>query len=402
MKKKLITVSAVFLTFLVLLILSRSAPNEAGPGWLIQTVDPDPFTGGISLALDSVGNPHVSYIGYNENDFKHYLKYASFVDSSWKIQTVVSLGIPGYSDSLRSLDSHLSIDSHGNPHISYSDNGTLCYATWNNSTWNIQTIDTNEEYSSLALDSSGNPHISYIVSPVFFNASNYYIQNNSSLKYASWTGSKWNIDTIFSSNALLGISLALDSAGNPHISYENENSLQYASWNSSAWIIQTLSYGDDSSLVLDSKGNPSLSFFEVVTSLVYESWNGTGWNKQTVDNSVWTVYNSLALDSKGNPHIIYDNEYASSNGSKWNIQPFYQYIASSGILPIASGSLAMDSNDNPHIIINYAGLIYLTETGFPTFYAIIIGVAVAVVVLVAVLLMLRKAWVKKPKIAHIT
>jgi hypothetical protein len=50
-------------------------------------------------------------------------------------------------------------------------------------TWNIQTVDSTGEvglYSSLALDSNGNPHISY------------YNSRYGDLKYAKWTGSTFS------------------------------------------------------------------------------------------------------------------------------------------------------------------------------------------------------------------
>ena len=93
---------------------------------------------------------------------------------------------------------------------------TLTKAT---STWNIQTVDstgTVEASTSLALDSGGNPHISY------------QDATRKDLKYATWTGSAWRIQTVDSNGAGYFTSLALDSAGNPHISYEANGDLKYA------------------------------------------------------------------------------------------------------------------------------------------------------------------------------
>ena len=60
----------------------------------------------------------------------------------------------------------LALDSSGNPHISYFDetNGHLKYAAKTGTVWTNETVDTAVnvgEYSSLALDSSGIPRISY-------------------------------------------------------------------------------------------------------------------------------------------------------------------------------------------------------------------------------------------------
>ena len=297
----------VVFTFLLLLLLCVQAPLiKAISTWNIQTVDSTGDVGWYtSLALDSSGNPHISY----DDQTNGNLKYAAWTGSAWNIQTVDSgeNAVYGYVGFYTSL----ALDSSGNPHISYYDeiNEDLKYAAWTSSAWNIQTVDSTGDvgwFTSLALDSSGNPHISYDD------------LSNGNLKYAAWTGSAWNIQTVDSAKSNLDTSLALDSSGNPHISYLDTTNayLKYATWTGSTWNIQTIGLGGEyNSLALDSSGNPHISYRNttIYGSLNYAAWTGSAWNIQTVDSSSENVgeFTSIALDSSGNPHISY---YDQING----------------------------------------------------------------------------------------
>ena len=88
MKKRYII---IFLS-LLLLFSFPVTHVQASMVWTTQLVDPTyGFRMSTSLALDSSGNPHISYYDATNND----LKYASWNGASWNIQIVDSAGDVG-------------------------------------------------------------------------------------------------------------------------------------------------------------------------------------------------------------------------------------------------------------------------------------------------------------------
>ncbi len=336
----------------------RVAPNLA---WLTEHLDAPKISADMScrsLRLDSAGNPR---IGYFRDHPIHKLQYAGWMGSAWDLQTVDSEGWVG-------RDTSLALDSADNPHVSYYDftNRDLKYARWTGSTWHLQIVDGTGDvggYTSLALDSADNPHVSY------------YDWLNADLKYARWTGSAWDLQTV-DSEGWVGrdASLALDNADNPHIIYSDGSNeeLKYARWTGSAWDIQTVKgfegqFGDygwfeSIALALDSGGNPHVSYMyceslEVprqppleYASIEYARWTDSTWDIRILatSNTCWGHDTSLALDTAGNPHITYydgnDLQYAHWTGDAWDIQT----VDSAGYYGWHT-SLALDSAGNPNI-----------------------------------------------------
>lgn len=311
----------------------------------IQTVDASGKMGSyLCLALDSKGNPGISYYDFSNND----LKYAHWNGVNWDVQTVEADGFTG-------LHTALAFDSMDNPHISYDGQNALKYAYWTGTAWNIQTVDVAGSFTSIAIDANGYPHISY-----------FSVQNGADLKYAVWTGSSWSIQTI-DSDGLVGefTSLKLDSVGYPHISYWDitNGDLKVAWQDDAGWHSQVVdsagNVGDFTSLALDANGNTHISYFDNASrDLKYAESNGSDWNIQVVDsNGDVGTDTSLALDSSGNPHISYtDNtnhvlKYASWNDSTWNIISLRSagYVGEYTSLPNDQTSLKIDKDDNARI-----------------------------------------------------
>ena len=195
----------------------------------------------------------------------------------------------------------------------------LIYASRNGSKWILQIVDNwnfpnvNPQgsigYNSLALDSKNDPYIAYIVTD----------GNSHLLKCAHMTEVNWSIQTV--DYAINGGSIALDSAGNPHIAYSGANGeLKYASWTGSTWKIQTVDFtaaNYDQYLALDSKDRPSI-IYGLSSNLGNSSVNwatetstGTGWNIQTVVSTPYIFwFGNVVVDSHGYPHFtrFYQND----------------------------------------------------------------------------------------------
>ena len=281
-----------------------------GSSWEIETVDTSGNVGRYtSNAVDGQGYPHISYY-YGSSGFD--LKYARWDGTQWETEAVDTTGNVG-------LYTSIALDGEDYPHISYYDaapaNKNLKYAKWTGSDWAVETIDSGTEvglWTSLALDSQDRPHIAY------------RDEGNKDLKYAKWTGSSWDIETV-DSEGTKGkyASLALDSQDRPHIAYCYEyyeyvftyHDLRYARWTGSSWDLQTvddpsyLELGEWASLTLDDQDRAHISCYEGGSGrdLKYCKWTGSAWDIVTVDGGAPYVgrHTSITLDSEGNPHISY-------------------------------------------------------------------------------------------------
>jgi hypothetical protein len=246
-----------------------------GGSWLIEIADKAESVGAYtSLAIDASGNPHVSYCDASNGD----LKYAVRIGGFWVIETVDSDGSVGWYTSL-------ALDAQGNPHISYSEHyyeGTpysstlvnaLKYAVKKNASWECVVVDkATVQFSSLALDAEGNPHIGYyeydntytcilLIGNVYQGS---YVEAGVP-KYAVGIDGFWALQTVDEGFVVqeqycvsldpdcqdcnlttvdLCPSVALDTKGNPHISYYDaaNGNLKCAVKDGRFWVVDTVDH----------------------------------------------------------------------------------------------------------------------------------------------------------------
>jgi hypothetical protein len=178
----------------------------------------------------------------------------------------------------------------------------------------------------------------------------------------------------------MGGSLALDSAGNPHVLFNSgvyttddlnqqsiESSLYYAAWVNNSWVRSKV---DDSAnngqIRIDSTDCLKIIYVEYNGSRSYLKYavlkNGI-WESQIVDAENPSVGScGMALDRAGNPHIVYttsDNlnyrsdgvyrrtvKYAAFTDEKWVIQNIDQVNSEASY---NYASIVLDSNGNPYV-----------------------------------------------------
>ena len=317
---------------------------QTGGTFSINTVDISGEVGLYnSIALDNNENPHISYLDLSNIVVKH----ARLSGISWSIKTVA------YRGSNLMADTSIAIDSAGKPHITYCDGNhtELKYAKWTGSSWSISNVASGGVINSLLLDNYDNPIICF-----------------DNVMYAQWLNESWSIDTVEdgSSAPYSDNSVALDSNGNPHISYYyNDGSneyLRYARLKNNTWYISNIAGSAwYSSIAIDPNDNPHISYIDQTDGmcLKYARWTGTQWLIMTLDTSASYAPTSIALESHGNPHIIYQRGsnlmYARWKGNGWSIRT----VDNGGEF----SSIALSGSGNPHIsyiqksILKYAKYI---------------------------------------------
>ena len=247
----------------------------------------------------------------------------------WRTETVDGAGNVG-------LYTSIALDVEDRPHISYYDgtDGALMYARHDGTRWITETVDAEAGdgggHTSLALDAAGRPRISYCRrdSTPFGPAPVTY------LRYASYDGAAWQLDTIESIGADGGdTSLALDSEGYPYIStYSSDNgALKVAQLlrtvEEPTWVSEVVdgfvhNVGRHTSIAVGDDGCPRVSYVDLTHHhLKFARWHKGDWQIETVDGEHYVDgATSLALDADGRPRISYHDaemgvlRYALSDG----------------------------------------------------------------------------------------
>lgn len=284
-----------------------------GGSWIPQIITVfETVDGPVSLALDGGGQPRIGYASTRGFDL---LPTADLVAS----------------------------DAQSTQGPAFYHRFVMNYMYPQVGTWIAERIgeDYFGDYMALALDGADNPYAIGLTSEPY---------GANSLRYAHRSGSQWLGEEVAYNLGARHAALAVTPSGAPHIVYDG---LEYAWRDGNQWQLEHVAdNGVHGSLVLDSQGQPDVSFYDTATtSLYYAQRTPTGWVSELVDPAPGAgLWSSLRLDAQGNPHIAYTGgstaglRYAVRTGSKWSIQVI-ERSPDAGLRP----SLALDGAGNAQL-----------------------------------------------------
>jgi len=278
-----------------------------------------------SMVLDSNDFPRIAFRQ------GRLLKYAVYDGTQWTMEDVAEVA-----EGRRPYNISLALDSMERPHISYSDfvdgnDAKLCYAHHDGTAWSQQIIEPaslsfGEYGTSIALDDNDYPRIAY-----------HHHRYGYDGKYAYYNGTSWAKE-VFDSSSGYFAALALDSEKRACVSYfDGSRDLFYTVRNGpSSWSRQRVDSGPDAihgstRLVFDTTtGLPRIGYFSKSTSdLRYAAYDGTEWTVMILATGLPETgtdrgLTAFDLDNDGRPHFAYhdsdDNTvtYAFHDGTEWS------------------------------------------------------------------------------------
>jgi len=281
---------------------------DNGMQWEVVNVDDESISGQYaSLKIDILGRPCISYYQENQNPNDYYgvLKFAYEIEPGVWQNLVIDDG--GYVNNV-GLYTSMDIDQHGNAHISYYDstNGSLKYISgiWNpveqNWNWdlnNIQVIDCEGITGWNSSIACARPFNNFDLVRVC-----YYDVSNKRLKHAlkDPANPNWRVYEMNNNNS--GPGYGYES----HLSVDSHNGLPRICYYDNSYNYNTQ--------------NPIAKFARLKYAAGYYSGGYLHWNIDTIiegANAGWD--SSIIMDSNGNPIISYINNWRiRENNLKYN------------------------------------------------------------------------------------
>ena len=292
------------------------AVHGADGGWSEQLAAAGAQCDSAVLALDGSGAVHIVYLD-NQSDELMYLKGGK---GGW---TAASISGAEGAEFYR-----LAVDTAGHVHVAYlvftgvtPTCYEIMYASDASGAWQTTPVSAALGYPAIAVDGAGQAQIAYVDS---VGTGGGYPLHQLIYANGAWA------DTVVavSADPKSLVALAVDPEGHASMVYKSQAALYYASDASGAWRVTQADsfdaagpeYDDDGaydvSVDLDAAGEPHLSYEDTSGNLKYAALDG-GWDTSYVDTE--GTQNQIRMDMAGHAHIVYSN--AQNLYSKLAVSP---------------------------------------------------------------------------------
>ncbi len=281
------------------ILLTVGAAEGTSDGWEApawDTLTLDSFGGlsansGLSVAMDSRGDPHVAYYALKGAD----LRYATRSGATWSTETVDDFQVVG-------PDCSIALDADDRPHICYYDktNEELEYAVRNGTGWDTETVDHLGIVgvgTSIAVDPSGDPYMVYV--------------GARTIRCAHREGDGWNVTVVDDGEAhVYTPSVAIDGDGVPHVLYLGAGTVKHAYLEEGAWVRETVddlridTFAMGTTLRIDGEGDLVACYAnDAATSVVVATRSDGQWTCDRVSRGHYLGDLDMELDADGDPRI---------------------------------------------------------------------------------------------------
>ncbi|MFZ2956404.1 MAG: hypothetical protein WA705_05905 [Candidatus Ozemobacteraceae bacterium] len=262
----------IFLLMLIIASAQMALGGDTSANWTRTEVEEDGWSGFYNaLAIDARNVRHMAYF----DNKRQCVRYATDVSGSWTVEDVNHEGDGGsYVD--------LAVDQNNIVHLCYVNNqNDLIWVSGLPGEWEATIVCPNlgtyGGYCSLAVDSVGNPHLSFI----------FYHGGKRELRYARALNKQWKTETLipFSTTMQTNSSIALGSDNSVHIACGSSDKRLYHLTNRTGTWMNT---------VVDSLGNGPFAYRV-----------------------------QIAVDKSGGAHLVYDQRsknalrYATNKSGSW-------------------------------------------------------------------------------------
>jgi len=331
------------------LTCKKRRTDEGRCSWRTEVIHAGAGIGAYnSIALDHRGQVHIAYY-----DGQHRrLMYTTNRDCRWSREVVTG--------KFEGLLSSLALDQNGVANLLYSAKplDTVHHAVRENAGWKAAPVPkgyTKCLLGDFTLDVGDRAHFSC---------------TGTETRHYSNRGGKWNSSATGDHSAHGSSSIALDSAGFPHLTYFRNKwglALMHATVKGGSWInapIDKTGVVYWSSMALDSHNRVHVAYFLMYqpgsfasfNDLMYAVGQGGKWQRELVDDHGGR-YPSMKLDSAGHAHLSYCDGtaafgepliYTTNRSGKWTRTT----IDAGPGFTCRYSSIAVDHNDNVHISYN--------------------------------------------------